>query len=141
MGIYFQSIIYIFTSNYYWPSIPFVSNQKVYVVWSDTSPLFDQEIFYARSTDGGATFGHTENISNDKGFSSFPAIVASGNNVYIVWRNEPGIDQTGSVEIFYKRSVRLSLQSWHQCDHNKSYLVFLFKSFLLRLQVQSQRYE
>lgn len=84
-----------------------VFGQNVYVVWMDIapSPTFDQEIFYKKSTDGGATFSPTENISNDPGLSQFPAIAVSGQNVYIVWENGPGIDQSGSREIFYKRST------------------------------------
>lgn len=84
-----------------------VSGQNVYVVWADIapSPTFDQEIFYKKSTDGGATFSPTENISNDPGLSQFPAIAVSGQNVYIVWENGPGIDQSGSREIFYKKST------------------------------------
>jgi hypothetical protein len=62
------------------------------------------EILYRRSIDGGATFGSTIDLSNDARDSIEPAIAASGNNIYVVWRNEfQPIDF--EIEIFYKRSV------------------------------------
>lgn len=56
---------------------------------------------YKRSTDGGANFGSTENLSNNAGFSAAPAVAASGNNVYVVWHD----DTPGNFEILYKKST------------------------------------
>jgi hypothetical protein len=70
------------------------------VVWrDDTSGNF--EILYRRSTDGGANFGSTVNLSNNAGGSFNPAIAVSGNNVYVVWRD----DTSGNFEILYRRST------------------------------------
>jgi hypothetical protein len=64
------------------------SGNNVYVVWSDNSPG-NFEILYRRSTDGGASFGDTVNISDASGSAgppnTAPAVAASGNNVYVVW--------------------------------------------------------
>jgi transcription elongation GreA/GreB family factor len=79
------------------PAIAIFGN-NVYIVWSDNSPGND-EIFYRRSTDGGASFGSTVNLSNDAGDSTTPAIVVSGNNVYVAWTD------LGNEEIFYRRST------------------------------------
>ena len=81
------------------PSIA-VSGNNVYVVWKDNT-LGNDEVFYRRSTDGGATFGRTVNLSNTAGFSGAPSIAVSGNNVYIVWYDET----PGNSEIFYRRST------------------------------------
>ena len=59
------------------------------------------EILYRRSTDGGATFGPTENLSNNAGSSETPAIAAADNSVYVVWRDST----PGNFEILYRRST------------------------------------
>jgi ethanolamine utilization microcompartment shell protein EutL len=77
------------------------SGNNVYVVWSDDTPG-NTEILYRRSTDGGASFGGTVNLSNTTG-SSYPVnLGVSGNDVYVVWSDEtPG---TGNSEILYRKS-------------------------------------
>jgi hypothetical protein len=81
------------------PSVA-VHNSNVYVVWLDSTPgNFD--IFYRRSTDGGTTFGATENLSNSPGNTDLPSIAVSGNNVYVVWSDE----NAGNFDVFYRRST------------------------------------
>jgi hypothetical protein len=77
------------------------SGNNVYVVWYDARPGRYQEIFYTRSTDGGANFGWILNLSNNTGASSWPAVAASGNNVYVVW----GDTTPGNPDILYRRST------------------------------------
>ena len=43
------------------------------------------QILFAKSTDGGATFGNPGIISDNLGDSSYPKISTSGNNIYITW--------------------------------------------------------
>ena len=46
---------------------------------------------FKKSTDGGANFGATINLSNNGGFSANPVVATSGNNVYVVWEDDtPG---------------------------------------------------
>ena len=78
----------------------FVSGNDVYVVWDDDTSG-NAEILYRKSTDGGATFGSTVNLSNDAGTSRAPALVVSGNNVYVVWSD----DTVGNFEIYYRKSI------------------------------------
>ena len=52
----------------------------MYVVWSE-----DGDVFFKRSTNNGASFGDTINLSDDNHFSHLPQIAVTGNNVYIVW--------------------------------------------------------
>jgi hypothetical protein len=76
------------------------SGNNVYVVWTEN--IFGiTETLYRRSTDGGATFGPTLNLSDNAGFSEDPAIAASGNNVYVVWSD----DSFGNSDILFKRSL------------------------------------
>jgi hypothetical protein len=73
-----------------------VSGSNVHVVWTDNN-----EVFYMRSTNGGATFSSAINLSNSAGLSFDPAIAVSGNTVHVVWA-----DDTAPIsEIVYKRST------------------------------------
>ena len=61
--------------------------------WTDSTPG-RPNIFYARSTDSGATFS-TQNLSNDSGSSSDSQLAADKNgNLDVVWSdNTPGMNQ------------------------------------------------
>ena len=73
---------------------------NVYVVWSDNSSG-NPEILYSRGTNGGANFRGAVNISNTTGFSSQPAVAASGQNVYVVWFD----NSWGNLDILHSRSI------------------------------------
>lgn len=75
------------------------SGSNVYVVWEELS---DDEIYFARSTNGGTTFSAPANISNDLGVSAEPQIAASGSSVYIVWETQLSIN---GGEIMFARST------------------------------------
>jgi hypothetical protein len=70
---------------------------NVYVVWSENG-----DVFFKRSTDNGAHFGSTINLSNDEDNSTDPQIAAVGNNVYIAWLNHDADDDH---KILLKRST------------------------------------
>ncbi len=75
------------------------SGLLVNVVWYDNRDG-DYEIYYKRSTDGGINWGSDTRLTISSGISQDPSIYVSGNNVNVVW-----VDlQTGSFEIFYKKS-------------------------------------
>jgi hypothetical protein len=76
-----------------------LDGNNVHVSWEERSsgPV---EIFYARSTDNGASFSTPVNLSKSPGESSFPQIAVSGKNVHILW-SEGG--QNG--EVMYSRST------------------------------------
>ncbi|MDE1770614.1 MAG: hypothetical protein KGI28_08710 [Thaumarchaeota archaeon] len=62
----------------------FVSKDNVYAVWMDnTSGVYD--ILFAKSIDGGKSFGTPINISQLRADSGYPQLTADGNNVYVVW--------------------------------------------------------
>jgi hypothetical protein len=76
------------------------TGNKVYIVWKDESKG-NGDILFRRSTDGGKSFDKTINLSNNNGESSDPKISKSGNNVYVVWRD----DSTGDGDIYFRRST------------------------------------
>jgi hypothetical protein len=75
-------------------------NENVYTAWTE-GPLNDGEVYYRRSTDGGASFGETVNLSNDTGDSVGPELRVSAPNLFIVWQNQA---VKGDI-IFFKRST------------------------------------
>jgi hypothetical protein len=70
------------------------------VVWQD-STLGNEDIFYRSSTDGGATFGPTINLSVNDNFSGDPGIAVLHNTVHIVWNDAT----PGNLDVFYRRST------------------------------------
>ena len=78
-----------------------VSQNNVYVVWTNNFQEKYGQVFLTRSTDNGATFGDIVNLSNYSGSSVNPQIAVSQNNVYAVWTN----NVTGNEDIFFKKDV------------------------------------
>jgi hypothetical protein len=77
------------------------SNNHIYVVWHDDTPT-DNEIFFRKSTDGGAAWAGTKRLTWNSGSSENPeAATDSNNHIHVVWQDStPGND-----EIFYRRST------------------------------------
>jgi hypothetical protein len=84
------------------PAIAIDSSNNIHVVFDDDMFL-KNEIFYKKSTNGGATW-ITERISWNSGYS-YAATVAtdSSDNIYIVWYDFSATP--GSAEIFFKKSA------------------------------------
>src|SRR5437879_4685410 len=77
-----------------------VSGNNIYITWENNGPgNFD--VFVAKSTDSGNTFSAPVNVSKNPKPSGAPQIVASGNDVYVVW-----MDNTpGNYDIFVAKST------------------------------------
>ncbi|HEV8387618.1 MAG TPA: sialidase family protein [Nitrososphaera sp.] len=67
------------------PEVGAASGSNRFLVWEDSTPG-NWEIFFRRSTDNGATWKPTVNLSNNPGPSQVPLIAVSGSHVYVVWR-------------------------------------------------------
>ena len=94
-----------------------VSNNNVYVAWSDMS-IGGGDILFRRSIDGGNTFGSVIDLSDlaaDQ--AACPHIAVTGNNVYIVWHE---VSLSGSFDIFFRKSSNggLSFDSIKNLSHN-----------------------
>jgi hypothetical protein len=68
---------------------------NVYVVWPDMLGISggNEDILFRGSTDRGATFADAINLSNTTARSTDPDISASGNSVYVLWRDDVGGDE------------------------------------------------
>ena len=88
---------YIADSAY--PSVT-VSGSVVHVVWVDKRDG-NQEIYYKRSADGGASWSADTRLTNNTTDSWYPSVTVSGSVVHLVWSDE----RDGNLEIYYKRST------------------------------------
>ena len=80
------------------PALAVFSSGNPLVVWDDDTPGV-KEIYYRSSGDGGASWGTTQRLTWNAGYSLGPAVVVDAGNVYLVWwDNTPG-----NFEIFYKK--------------------------------------
>jgi hypothetical protein len=107
-----------------------VYGDNVYVVWSDDDDddyerhgegqVFNattmhgnmqeenSDIFFSKSNNEGATFSDVKKLSDGKGESVFPSIVASRSNVFIVWSKHDISGNTaapGNSEIVFTRRI------------------------------------
>jgi hypothetical protein len=93
-----------FTWNSGFSEVPIIasdSNNNIQVVWYDDSPG-NFEIFYKRSTNGGAAWGGNKRLTWNSGGSFSPAIATDSNNhIHVVWSD----DTPSRPEIFYKKST------------------------------------
>jgi hypothetical protein len=83
------------------PSIAVDSSNNIHVVWVDITPG-NYEIYYKRSTDGGASWSGTKRLTWTSTWNEEPAMaVASSNDIHVVWADF----KSGSYEIFHKKST------------------------------------
>src|SRR5229473_1264325 len=70
------------------PQIAVDAAGKINVVWVDTTPG-NWDIFFSRSSDGGATFSVPQNLSSDAADNASPQLsVDAGGNISVVWEND-----------------------------------------------------
>ncbi|MFL5356724.1 hypothetical protein [Archangium sp.] len=74
----------------------------VRIVWREKT-VNGSDIFYRSSTDRGASFGITRNLSLSPGKSTSPVIISSGRGaeVHVLWEEELPLNR----ELFYRRGV------------------------------------
>ena len=77
-----------------------ISENGISAVWVETS-FGRSDIFFAKSIDGGITFGSPKILSaSSLGQSAFPAIAQNGNYTYVVWQSSNSLNST----IFFTKS-------------------------------------
>jgi len=76
-------------------------SDTLHVVWYDDTPG-NQEVYYRRSADGGATWSAVKRLTWTSGDSCYPAIATGSiSGIHVVWRD----DTPGDWEVYYKRSA------------------------------------
>ena len=78
-----------------------IDGSNIFVTWYDPSSGIN-EIYFSRSTDGGATWNTPQNISNARG--QLPSIDNDGSNIFVTWDSGGG-PNTGSLEVLFSRST------------------------------------
>jgi N,N-dimethylformamidase beta subunit-like, C-terminal len=85
------------------PQVAVSQGNDVYVVWQNNPQGKNGEIVFRRSIDNGATFENVMILSNKTWNPSHPQVaVSQGNDVYVVWQNNP---QGKNGEIVFRRSI------------------------------------
>jgi len=83
------------------PDIAVDASGHIHAVWYDDI-AGNQEIFYAKSIDNGATWTSGKRLSWNAGGSEAPGIEVDGSdNLHVIWRD----DTPGNEEIFYAKST------------------------------------
>lgn len=81
------------------PSIV-TSGPDLHVFWAD-GRHGPEEIYYIRSTDGGASWGAEIRLTNDASYAGYPSAATTGTMVQVAWED----DRDGNLEIYHKSSV------------------------------------
>jgi len=82
------------------PAIAADSSGNPHVVWQDNTPG-NYEVYYKKSTDGGATWTTSKRFTYTSGPSQNPDVsVDASGNPHVVWQD----DASGNEEIYYKKS-------------------------------------
>jgi hypothetical protein len=63
-----------------------VSGASVYLVWQDLNPS-NYEIYFRKSTNGGATWQAAQRLTNTPGYSGYPKIAVNSSSVFVVWHD------------------------------------------------------
>jgi len=79
----------------------FVDGNDVYTVWSDDSIGGVDDVFFAKSNDGGRLFDTPINLSQNNGSSAFPRLAVTESNVYVTWYDY----SPGQSDIFFAKSI------------------------------------
>ncbi|MDG6220219.1 MAG: NosD domain-containing protein, partial [Candidatus Thermoplasmatota archaeon] len=87
------------SANQQHPSIAVGPDSTVYVAWSDYRTT-DSEIYFARSTNYGASFGASTRVNSQQLASdqTRPSVATSGDNVYFVWQDI----RSGNLDIYFR---------------------------------------
>lgn len=84
-----------------YPDIAIDPLGRLHVIWMDNLPGI-YEIYYKRSTDGGATWSDKKRLTWTSGTSITPAVAAdSSNKIHVVWAD----NSQGHYEVYYKKST------------------------------------
>jgi hypothetical protein len=88
------------TGDSWYPTIAVDSDNHIHITWSDYTPG-DGEIYYKKSTDGGATWT-TKRLTYSDHYSLSPTIAVDSNSyIHIAWEELTSVNR----EIYYKRST------------------------------------
>jgi hypothetical protein len=90
-----------------WPQIAIESSGAIEVVWAKALCVnCDYDVFFSRSSDRGATFSASQNLSNSsESLITAPEVVVDkGGNINVVW-SKGHYWSTGNADVFLSRST------------------------------------
>jgi hypothetical protein len=79
-----------------------INSNNIHLVYTENISGNNDEIFYKKSTDGGATWSAAKRLTWNSGTSSYPSIAVDWqNNVHVAWQD----NISGPYQIYYKKST------------------------------------
>jgi hypothetical protein len=83
-----------------------IDGNTIYVAWQDDR-TGDFNIRFAKSTDGGDTFGASIRVDDStKGNQQYPEMVVAGNgDIYIVWQDNRRTESAADYDIYFAKST------------------------------------
>jgi hypothetical protein len=106
-GATWQDDVRLTPADAYWSPCASVAAQgpDVHVVWHElrhtSANPTNEEVYYIRSTDHGATWNPEARLTNDTSHSWHPRIAVSGSTIHVAWADY----RTGLWQVWYKRST------------------------------------
>ncbi|MCK4672611.1 T9SS type A sorting domain-containing protein [candidate division WOR-3 bacterium] len=83
------------------------SGQNVYIVWEDKrEPLYEVDIYFAHSTDGGTSFLPSMRVNDDDSAMQWHPVITcdeTGQNVYVAWMDNR--DTLHGWDVYFSRST------------------------------------
>ena len=96
------SEMYTFSSS---PAVA-INGNNIHTVWSQKVNDYNTEIFYNRSSDGGASWAGPVRLTNSNLDSQRPTLAVEGQNIFIVWEDSRDYPPNGLYpELYYKKST------------------------------------
>jgi hypothetical protein len=86
-----------------WNPVIGLDGANVYLAWDDTAPG-NKEIYFKRSTDGGATWEAAKRLTYNSYESQHPVLAIQGANLYLAWDNGTNATEYG-YEIYLRKST------------------------------------
>jgi len=80
-----------------------VSGTTAYVVWRDTTPEANGDIFFSAVTNTGMISVAATNLSSNTGTSTNPRVAVETNDVYVIWQDNL-TSGANNIEIMFRRS-------------------------------------
>lgn len=87
------------------PQIAIDSSNVIHLVWEETPPLINEEIYYKKSANGGITWSPPVRLTWTSTSSMNPYIAVDSSTVHVVWNEFLEGTEYGNSELMYKQST------------------------------------
>lgn len=87
------------------PHIAIDSSDVIHLVWEETPPLNNEEIYYKKSANGGTTWSAPMRLTWTSTMSMNPYIAVDSSRIHVVWNENLIVSENPNFELIYKQSA------------------------------------